>query len=253
MGRITSRSNKPQLQNRSRLRSNAQRRGLRDARRVRRNSHQPNRRAPSARHTSSPHCLRLRAQLPPRLAGNPSKVLQLDHVPDIAGRNEAQGADHQNADACAEIPAIERDHEYDRHYYRPPRCREVGLPAIVLSRSNQNRPQENDESRQRNQPGHQLHEVANARATQQQRSQQAAEEAWNEKQPQPSMVTRTPANWLRVRQTAVGYAVTRATALVASAVTGATTSISNGNMISPPPPASALIAPATMLATKNRR
>jgi hypothetical protein len=33
------------------------------------------------------------------------KVLQRDHVPDIAGRNEAQGADHQNANACAEIPA----------------------------------------------------------------------------------------------------------------------------------------------------
>src|SRR4029453_2552334 len=239
MRRITSRSNKPQLQNRSRLRSNAQRHGLRDARRVRRNSHQPNRRAPSARHTSSPHCLRLRAQLPPRLAGNPSKVLQLDHVPDIAGRNEAQGADHQNADACAEIPAIERDHEYDRHYYRPPRCREVGLPAIVFSWSNQNRPQENDESRQRNQPGHQLHEVANARATQQQRSQQAAEEAWNEKQPQPSM-NKDPSQLAAGAPNGCWICSDQATAVVASAVTGATTSISHGNMISPPPPASAL-------------
>jgi hypothetical protein len=55
----------------------------------------------------------------------------------------------------------------------------------------------------------------------------------------------------RVRQTAVGYAKKRATALVASAVTGTVTSISNGKVISPPPPARALIAPATMLAKKN--
>jgi hypothetical protein len=64
---------------------------------------------------------------------------------------------------------------------------------------------------------------------------------------------RIPVNWPRVRQTAGRYANSRATALVASAVTGGTTSISNGNVISPPPPASALIAPATMLATKNKR
>jgi|SRR5215510_6025125 len=48
---------------------------------------------------------------------------------------------------------------------------------------------------------------------------------------------------MRVRHTAVGYAKNRASALVASAVTGVTTSISKGNVISPPPPASALIAP----------
>src|SRR5207248_5022623 len=55
---------------------------------------------------------------------------------------------------------------------------------------------------------------------------------------------RTPANWWRVRHTAVGYAKKRATALVASAVTGVTTSINKGKVISPPPPANALIVPA---------
>ena len=63
---------------------------------------------------------------------------------------------------------------------------------------------------------------------------------------------RTQSNSPRVRHTAVGYAESRATALVASAVTGATTSISNGNVINPPPPASALTAPATMLAPKKK-
>jgi hypothetical protein len=62
----------------------------------------------------------------------------------------------------------------------------------------------------------------------------------------------TPLKWLRVRQTAVGYAKNRATALVASAVTGGTTSISKGNVINPPPPASALIVPARMVARKNK-
>ena len=62
----------------------------------------------------------------------------------------------------------------------------------------------------------------------------------------------TPSNWLRVRQTAAGYAKNKATALVASAVTGATVSISNGNVINPPPPANALIVPATILA-KNKK
>ena len=67
-------------------------------------------------------------------------------------------------------------------------------------------------------------------------------------QPRPN----TPFNWLRVRQTAVGYAKKRATALVASAVTGGTTSISKGNVISPPPPASALSVPARIVARKNK-
>jgi hypothetical protein len=50
----------------------------------------------------------------------------------------------------------------------------------------------------------------------------------------------------------VGYAKNKASALVASAVTGATVSISNGNVINPPPPANALIAPATILAKNNK-
>jgi ribonucleotide reductase alpha subunit len=64
---------------------------------------------------------------------------------------------------------------------------------------------------------------------------------------------KTPANWPRVRQTAMGYAESSAAALVALAVTGSTSSINNGNVISPPPLASALIAPATTLATNNKR
>lgn len=64
---------------------------------------------------------------------------------------------------------------------------------------------------------------------------------------------RTPSNWVRVRHTAVGYAKNRATALVASADTGVTTSINNGKVISPPPPADALIAPARMVAMKNKK
>ena len=56
----------------------------------------------------------------------------------------------------------------------------------------------------------------------------------------------------RVRQTAAGYAKNKATALVASAVTGVTASISKGKVISPPPPANALIVPARILAKNNK-
>ncbi len=45
----------------------------------------------------------------------------------------------------------------------------------------------------------------------------------------------TPSNWLRVRQTAAGYAKNKATALVASAVTGATVSISQWECDQPAP------------------
>src|SRR5437588_8181463 len=48
---------------------------------------------------------------------------------------------------------------------------------------------------------------------------QTAEHARNQKHPQQPR-SNTPLNWLRVRQTTVGYAKNRATALVASAVTG---------------------------------
>jgi hypothetical protein len=51
----------------------------------------------------------------------------------------------------------------------------------------------------------------------------------------------------------VGYAKNRAIALVASAVTGVTTSISKENVISPPPPANALIVPARTVARKNKK
>src|SRR6266403_2011213 len=71
----------------------------------------------------------------------------------------------------------------------------------------------------------------------------------NHSQPLP----RTPVNRFRVRQTAVGYAKTSATALVASAVTGGTTSISSGKVINPPPPAIALMPPPTTLARKNNK
>jgi len=37
------------------------------------------------------------------------------------------------------------------------------------------------------------------------------------------------------------------------AVIGPTTSISNGNVINPPPPAIALITPPTILAIKNKK
>src|SRR5919198_6042300 len=66
------------------------------------------------------------------------------------------------------------------------------------------------------------------------------------------LLPRTPVKRLRVRQTAVGYEANPATALVASAVVGPTTSIRSGNVINPPPPANALIAPPTMLAIKNK-
>lgn len=39
---------------------------------------------------------------------------------------------------------------------------------------------------------------------------------------------------------------------MASAVTGGKTSINKVNVINPPPPASALIAPPTIAATKNK-
>ena len=64
--------------------------------------------------------------------------------------------------------------------------------------------------------------------------------------------SKTPSNWLRVRHTAVGYAKNRTSALVASAVTGVTTSINKGKVISPPPPANALIVPATIVEMKRR-
>jgi hypothetical protein len=56
-----------------------------------------------------------------------------------------------------------------------------------------------------------------------------------------------------VRHTAVGYAKNRASALVASAVTGVTASINKGKVISPPPPANALIVPATIVAMKKKK
>jgi hypothetical protein len=40
---------------------------------------------------------------------------------------------------------------------------------------------------------------------------------------------------------------------VASAVTGGRTSISNEKVINPPPPAKALIVPATIVAKKNKK
>jgi hypothetical protein len=51
----------------------------------------------------------------------------------------------------------------------------------------------------------------------------------------------------------VGYAVNAATALVASAVMGPIAHISGGNVINPPPPATALITPPTTLAIKNKK
>jgi hypothetical protein len=51
----------------------------------------------------------------------------------------------------------------------------------------------------------------------------------------------------------VGYEANPATALVASAVIGPVTSINSGNVINPPPPATALITPPTTLAIKNKK
>jgi hypothetical protein len=62
----------------------------------------------------------------------------------------------------------------------------------------------------------------------------------------------TLVNSLRVRHTAAGYAVSKANALVASAVTSGKTNASKGKVMRPPPPASELIAPAIMAAIKKK-
>src|SRR5215218_1787500 len=61
----------------------------------------------------------------------------------------------------------------------------------------------------------------------------------------------TRASSARLTHADVTYAGNKATALVPSATTGGKTKVSKGNVSSPPPPANALIAPATIAARKN--
>ena len=62
------------------------------------------------------------------------KVFERDHMPDIAPRDKAQGADHENANPGSKIAAIRCHQENARNCNRPQRHRDVGMQRYHLRR-----------------------------------------------------------------------------------------------------------------------